>query len=79
LNPARRRSHSISNFYANLLIVLFLSPTSPHIFKMQYSSVILLAAFAATNVFAHGVIDSVVGANGVTMPGLSGKLYLINR
>jgi len=41
---------------------------------MQYSSVILLAAFAATNVFAHGVIDSVVGANGVTMPGLSGKL-----
>lgn len=28
-------------------------------------------AFAATNVFAHGVIDSVVGANGVTMPGLS--------
>jgi hypothetical protein len=39
---------------------------------MQYSSVILLAAFAATNVFAHGVIDSVVGANGVTMPALSG-------
>jgi len=38
---------------------------------MQYSSAILLAAFAATNVFAHGVIDSVVGANGVTMPGLS--------
>jgi hypothetical protein len=39
---------------------------------MQYSSIILIAAFAATNVFAHGVIDSVVGANGVTMPGLSG-------
>jgi hypothetical protein len=43
---------------------------------MQYSSVILLAAFAATNVFAHGVIDSVVGANGVTMPALSGKLSI---
>jgi hypothetical protein len=40
---------------------------------MQYSSA-LLVAFAATNVFAHGVVDSVVGANGVTMPGLSGKL-----
>ncbi|KAK2625930.1 hypothetical protein QTJ16_005242 [Diplocarpon rosae] len=38
---------------------------------MQYSSAILLAAFAATNVFAHGVIDSVQGANGVTMPALS--------
>ena len=41
---------------------------------MQYSSIILIAAYAATNVFAHGVIDSVVGANGVTMPALSGKL-----
>jgi Egh16-like virulence factor len=40
---------------------------------MQYSSAILLAAFAATNVLAHGVITSVEGANGVTMPGLSGK------
>ncbi|RDW82959.1 hypothetical protein BP5796_04450 [Coleophoma crateriformis] len=38
---------------------------------MQYSSAALIVAFAATNVFAHGVIDSVVGANGVTMPGLS--------
>ncbi|KZL83319.1 mas3 protein [Colletotrichum incanum] len=38
---------------------------------MQYASTILLAAFAATNVFAHGVIDSVQGANGVTLPGLS--------
>ncbi|PVH89075.1 hypothetical protein DL98DRAFT_508223 [Cadophora sp. DSE1049] len=38
---------------------------------MQYSSAILIVAFAATNVFAHGVIDSVVGANQVTMPGLS--------
>jgi hypothetical protein len=41
---------------------------------MQYSSTILLLAFAATNVFAHGVIDSVTGANGVTMPGLSGTI-----
>ena len=39
---------------------------------MQYSSVILLAAFAVTNVLGHGVIDSITGANGVTMPGLSG-------
>jgi len=38
---------------------------------MQYSSVTIIAAFAATNVFAHGVIDSVQGANGVSMPGLS--------
>ncbi|EHL03535.1 hypothetical protein GLAREA_00911 [Glarea lozoyensis ATCC 20868] len=38
---------------------------------MQYSSAILVLAFAATNVFAHGVIDSVKGANSVTMPGLS--------
>lgn len=40
---------------------------------MQYSSSILLLAFAATNVLAHGVITEVQGANGVTMPGLSGK------
>ncbi|CCF34727.1 hypothetical protein CH063_06661 [Colletotrichum higginsianum] len=38
---------------------------------MKYASSVLLAAFAATNVFAHGVIDSVQGANGVTLPGLS--------
>ncbi|KAK2046024.1 hypothetical protein LZ31DRAFT_520076 [Colletotrichum somersetense] len=38
---------------------------------MQYGSTILLAAFAATNVLAHGVIDSVQGANGVNLPGLS--------
>ncbi|TVY33182.1 hypothetical protein LSUB1_G007502 [Lachnellula subtilissima] len=38
---------------------------------MQYSSAILLVAFAATNILAHGVIDSVKGANAVTMPGLS--------
>jgi hypothetical protein len=62
-----------TNFYSNHFNCLFIfryfkSPT----FKMQYSSIILIAAFAATNVFAHGVIDSVVGANGVTMPGLSG-------
>jgi hypothetical protein len=40
---------------------------------MQYSSAILLVAFAATNVFAHGVPTEIVGANGVTMPALSGK------
>ncbi|ORY59522.1 Gas2, regulated by Bmp1 MAP kinase cascade [Pseudomassariella vexata] len=38
---------------------------------MRYSSSILIAAFAATNVAAHGVITAVTGANGVTMPGLS--------
>ncbi|KAI6250191.1 hypothetical protein HI914_01112 [Erysiphe necator] len=38
---------------------------------MKYSSKILVSALAATNVFAHGVIDSVMGANGVEMPGLS--------
>ncbi|EFQ28179.1 hypothetical protein CGRA01v4_11758 [Colletotrichum graminicola] len=38
---------------------------------MKYSSTILFAAFAATNVLAHGVIDSVQGANGVNLPGLS--------
>lgn len=39
--------------------------------KMQYSSAILIAAYAATNVFAHGVVSAVQGANGVTLPGLS--------
>ncbi|KAK1572659.1 uncharacterized protein LY79DRAFT_527065 [Colletotrichum navitas] len=38
---------------------------------MKYGSTILFAAFAATNVLAHGVIDSVQGANGVNLPGLS--------
>ncbi|KXH44517.1 hypothetical protein CSIM01_08803 [Colletotrichum simmondsii] len=38
---------------------------------MKYGSALLLAAFAATNVFAHGVIDGVQGANGVNLPGLS--------
>jgi Egh16-like virulence factor len=38
---------------------------------MKYSTVILVAAYAVNNVFAHGVVDSVVGANGVTLPGLS--------
>lgn len=38
---------------------------------MQYSSAILIAAYAATNVFAHGVVSAVQGANGVTLPGLS--------
>lgn len=39
--------------------------------KMQYSSAILIAAYAATNVFAHGVVSAVQGANGVNLPGLS--------
>lgn len=38
---------------------------------MQYSSAVLIAAFAATNVFAHGVVTQVQGANGVTLPALS--------
>ncbi|CAN8105736.1 unnamed protein product [Discula destructiva] len=38
---------------------------------MRYTSAILVAAFAATQVFAHGVVTDVVGANGVTLPGLS--------
>ncbi|RDL38919.1 Uncharacterized protein BP5553_03259 [Venustampulla echinocandica] len=38
---------------------------------MFYSSAVLLTSFAATSVFGHGVIDSVKGANGVTMPGLT--------
>ncbi|CZS88258.1 hypothetical protein WAI453_000685 [Rhynchosporium graminicola] len=39
---------------------------------MQYSSSsTLLVALAATSVFAHGVVDSCIGANKVVMPGLS--------
>lgn len=38
---------------------------------MRYSSAVLIASFSINNVFAHGVIDSVQGANGVSMPGLS--------
>ncbi|KAF3762947.1 hypothetical protein M406DRAFT_294734 [Cryphonectria parasitica EP155] len=38
---------------------------------MQYSSAILIAAFAVTNVLAHGVITEVQGSNGVNLPGLS--------
>ncbi|KAI9644134.1 1,3-beta-glucanosyltransferase [Ciborinia camelliae] len=38
---------------------------------MQYTSAILLVAFAATNVFAHGVVTEVQGANNVKMPALS--------
>ncbi|CAD6501051.1 BgTH12-06751 [Blumeria graminis f. sp. triticale] len=37
---------------------------------MQYSSA-LIAAFTVSSVLSHGVLDSVEGANGVTMPGLS--------
>lgn len=43
---------------------------------MQYINSIVVLAFAATKVFAHGVITEVQGANGVNMPGLSGKLVL---
>jgi hypothetical protein len=42
---------------------------------MRYS-LASIAAIAAT-VQAHGVIMNVMGANGVTMPGLSGKLILL--
>lgn len=40
---------------------------------MQYSSALLIITLAVTNIFAHGVVTSITGANGVTMPGLSGK------
>jgi hypothetical protein len=43
---------------------------------MRYS-IAFIAALAAT-VQAHGVITEVQGANGVNMPGLSGK-QLCNR
>jgi hypothetical protein len=43
----------------------------PLIFKMQYTTSLLVAAFAVTNVLAHGVITEVQGANGVSMPGLT--------
>ena len=43
---------------------------------MQYTSSIVLLAFAAANVFAHGVISEIQGANGVNMPGLSGEPLL---
>jgi hypothetical protein len=38
---------------------------------MHYSSAFLIAALA-TYASAHSVIASIQGANGVTMPGLSG-------
>ncbi|KAA8565281.1 hypothetical protein MFRU_045g00090 [Monilinia fructicola] len=38
---------------------------------MQYTSAILVMAFAATNVLAHGVVTEIQGANGVKMPALS--------
>ncbi|KAH7370182.1 hypothetical protein BKA65DRAFT_12432 [Rhexocercosporidium sp. MPI-PUGE-AT-0058] len=38
---------------------------------MQYTSVILSAAFAVTSVMSHALITEVKGANGVTMPGLT--------
>jgi hypothetical protein len=39
---------------------------------MRYYPAVLLAALVA-HVSAHGVITSIQGANGVTMPGLSGE------
>ena len=48
-----------------------LRPTHSPIANMQYSTTILLAAFAATNVLAHGVVTEVQGANGMNLPGLS--------
>lgn len=38
---------------------------------MRYS--IVFTAMAATTVSGHGLIRSIEGANGVTMPGLTGK------
>jgi len=38
---------------------------------MQYSSLLLCAAFAVTSVYSHGVVTEVQGANSVTMPALS--------
>ncbi|RDW90934.1 hypothetical protein BP5796_02099 [Coleophoma crateriformis] len=38
---------------------------------MQYSSVLLCAAFAVTSVYSHGVVTEAQGANGVNMPALS--------
>lgn len=38
---------------------------------MKYSSSIIIAAFAATQVYAHGVVTEVQGANGVSLPGLT--------
>ena len=42
---------------------------------MHYAAAVAFAALAA-QVSAHGVITSIQGANGVTMPGLSGLLPL---
>lgn len=39
---------------------------------MRSVGTIAVAGFAAT-VAAHGLVTSIQGANGVTMPGLSGK------
>ncbi|RKF64649.1 putative egh16h1-like protein, partial [Erysiphe neolycopersici] len=38
---------------------------------MQFKSILTFASIAVTNVFGHGVIDSIKGANGVDMPALS--------
>jgi hypothetical protein len=43
--------------------------------NMQITSVIVLAAFTFPSVYGHGVITEVQGANGVVMPGLTGKNF----
>jgi hypothetical protein len=68
---SRAGRSSVSNFIYNHLIIRI--QLFSYRFNMQYSSEVLLVASVITNVLAHGVIDSVTGANGVTMPGLSGK------
>jgi hypothetical protein len=64
-------------FIASLLLslpVLLISKAIPSFttsVTMKYATSILIAAFAATNVFAHGVVTEIQGANGVNLPGLS--------
>jgi len=41
---------------------------------MRSSTSVAVACLAAS-VSAHGVVTKVTGANGVEMPGLTGKLY----
>ena len=38
---------------------------------MRYSSTALVLATLASTISGHGVVTSITGANGVTMPGLS--------
>ena len=43
---------------------------------MRYSYVTVASGLLAV-VSSHGLVTSIQGANGVSMPGLSGKTYLI--